>query len=86
MINFLNFTKVNTNTNDKISCLTLKMSCALHRYEIIITLLSFLITIPRLITNCNRHCQKEHAKSVHPEKRVKNDKIEISELIFMLTT
>ena len=32
------------------------------------------------------HCQKEDAKSAHTEKRAKNDKIEISGLIFMLTT
>ena len=32
------------------------------------------------------HCQKEDVKSAHMEKRVKNDKTEISGLIFMLKT
>ena len=34
----------------------------------------------------NGHCQKEDAKKAHEEKIAKDDKIEISGLIFMLTT
>lgn len=33
-----------------------------------------------------KDCQKEDAKSAHMEKRAKNEKIEISGLMFMLTT
>ena len=36
--------------------------------------------------NAFGHCQKEDAKSAYTEKRAKNDRIEISVLIFMLTT
>ena len=32
------------------------------------------------------HCQKEDAKNAHTEKRAKNDTIEISGFISMLTT
>ena len=40
----------------------------------------------RLMKNLYGHCQKEDAKNAHTEKRAKNDKTEISGLIFMLKT